>query len=153
MAHLYTTMVLRRTSVVNYAQPCQCSTNGIPRRPNVVMLSGSFHIFYIISHLSFSSRSLTSSSLTYIFLSPLPIPSLHLLFSLSRFFHLIISLSLSLYISSLTTPPPPSHPPTSSLYYRPPISHLHHISPISLTSLLIPLSDPSYLSSRLRPFT
>ena len=41
MAHQYTTMVLEWLNVVNNVQPCRCLTNGIQRRSNVVMLSGS----------------------------------------------------------------------------------------------------------------
>ena len=40
MAHQYTTMVLEWLNVVNNVQPCRCLTNGIQRRSNVVMLSG-----------------------------------------------------------------------------------------------------------------
>ena len=39
MARQYTTMVLDWINVVNNVQPCRCSTNGIQRRSNVVMLS------------------------------------------------------------------------------------------------------------------
>ena len=38
--HQYTTMVLDWINVVNNVQRCRCSTNGIQRRSNVVMLSG-----------------------------------------------------------------------------------------------------------------
>ena len=44
MAHQYTTMVLGWIDVVNNVQPCRCSANGMRRRSDVVVLSGSFII-------------------------------------------------------------------------------------------------------------
>ena len=42
MAHQYTTMVLGWIDVVNNVQPCRCSANGMRRRSDVVVLSGTW---------------------------------------------------------------------------------------------------------------